>query len=245
MPSKNKPGSPASFNVLSGLAHELNAPLKSLVTSSQKLLDEYKDRDFEYVAYKDFRNIIITLQQMNRQLKHCSQTTQQMIRLNKGKEPSRSGSCRINDVIHEIIDLLDQQLKSARVRITARLGKSLPLIAMGKVDCHQVVHNILINAIQAMPAGGKIKIRTGLDKNNNVALLDVEDEGVGITPGHLSKVFEPFFTTKERGVEKNAGLGLSIVYSIVHASGGDIHIRSSLRKGTTVHIDLPLFSAES
>ena len=241
MPQRNKQHSPASFNILAGLACELNAPLKSLATSSQKLLDEYKDRDFEYVAYKDFKNIITTLQQMNRQLKRCSQTTQQMMRLDKGKDHARSEPYQINAVIGEIIDLLGQQFKSARVKIITRLEKNLPLIAIDKVDCHQVVHNILINAVQAMPAGGKIKIRTSLNKNGNMVVLTIEDEGIGITPEHLSKVFEPFFTTKERGVEKSTGLGLSIVYAIVHDAGGNTHIQSSLRKGTTVYIDLPVF----
>ena len=240
MPSQNEKNPLESFEVLAGLAQELDAPLQSVTKISQKLIDDYKSRDFEYVSYKDFKNILNTLEQIHRQLNRCCQTTGRMKQLSKLKE--RSGMCQVNEVIGEIISLLEQQLEVAKTKVSIRLGLNLPLVAMGKVECHQVVHNVLINAIQAMPAGGKIKIRTGLDKNKNMVTIDIEDEGIGITPEHLSKVFEPFFTTKERGVEKNAGLGLSIVYSAVHVVGGDVHIQSSLRKGTSVHIDLPVAS---
>ena len=232
-----------SFNVLSGLAQELDAPLRSLVKSSQKLLDDYKSRNFEYIAYKDFKNIITTLEQINRQLKRCCLTTERMLHLSKRGKSSSSHFCQVNDVIKEIVGLLGQQLESAKARVMVHLDNGLPLAKIGRVECYQVIHNVLINAIQAMPAGGKVKVRTGLDKGRAMVTVDIEDEGIGITPEHLSKVFDPFFTTKERGVEKNAGLGLSIVYSIVHTVGGDVHIQSSLRKGTKVHMDLPVFSA--
>ena len=91
-----------------------------------------------------------------------------------------------------------------------------------------------------MPSGGVIKVQTSLNKQGDMIMVNVIDQGVGITQEHLSKVFEPFFTTKERGLEKSAGLGLSIIYSIINAAGGFIHIKSSLRNGTTVQISLPV-----
>ena len=230
----------SSFDVLSGLAQELDAPLQSLVKSSQKIVDDYKSRDFEYISYKDFKNIIATLEQINRQLKRCRLTTERMLHLSVPKERLSSQPSPVNEVINEVAGLLDQQMEAAKVKVILHLRKDLPLAGIGKVECHQVLYNVFINAIQAMPAGGKIKVRTDLDKSLNMVTIDVEDEGVGITPEHLSKIFEPFFTTKERGVEKSAGLGLSIVYAVVHAIGGDVHIQSSLRKGTLVHIDLPI-----
>ena len=191
-----------------------------------------------------FRIKITALEQINRQLKHCHMTTGRMMRL-RSDDSHLSKSCQVNVVINEVVALLSQQLKLAKVKAVLRLSDSLPMVHVGQVECHQVVHNVLVNAIQAMPAGGKIKIRTSLDKTKNMVIIDVEDEGIGITPEHLSKVFEPFFSTKERGIEKNTGLGLSIVYSIVHSLGGDIHIQSSLRKGTAVRIDLPLAAIQS
>ena len=108
MPLKNKKNPPPSFHVLSGLTRELSAPLKSLLKSSQKLMDEYKNRHFEYIAYKDFQNIITTLDQMNRQLKRCCQTMDHMMRLTAQKQRLTPVPCQTNDVIYETIDLMQQ-----------------------------------------------------------------------------------------------------------------------------------------
>ncbi len=234
---KHKPT--PSFDLLYGLAQELDAPLQSLVKSSRKLISDYKSRDFEYISYKDFKNILTTLEQINRQLHRCSQTTQRMMLLRNSPVKAKTASSSVNSLITEIIGVLEIQLKSARVSLGLHLGKHMPPAAIGRVDCQQVIHNVLLNAIQAMPAGGKITIHTSADPQKKTVSVNIQDEGVGITPEHLSKVFEPFFTTKERGIDKNSGLGLSIVYSLVHAAGGDIHIQSSLRKGTMVHIEFP------
>jgi signal transduction histidine kinase len=163
-----------------------------------------------------------------------------------GKRQARlaKNNCQINDVITSIIGDLSQQFRSARIKLVSRLGKQLPLANVGPVECHQIIHNVIINAIQAMPGGGVIKVRTFLDKEHRNIGIDVTDEGVGIAPDHLSKIFDPFFTTKERGIDKSSGLGLSIIYSIINAAGGSVHINSSLRKGTTVQISLPVYQSK-
>ena len=232
-----------SFTVISSLAHELDSPLKSILTRTKRLIDDYKNRDFEFISYKDFKVIISTLEQLERQLEHCSRTTSRMLYVGKRHARLEENNCQINDVLKNISVELSEQLRSANIKLASRLGKQLPLVAVGPVECHQIVHNVIINSIQAMPSGGTIKVRTFLDKSRELIGIDVTDEGVGITPDHLSKVFEPFFTTKERGIDKSSGLGLSIIYSIITAAGGAVHIKSSLRKGTTVHITLPVFKS--
>jgi len=238
---RSNPQSSDSFTIISGLAHELDSPLKSILARTKKLINDYKNRDFEFISYKDF---ISTLEQLDRQLEHCSQTTSRMLYVGKRQACLEENSCQINDVIKTITFDLSQQLKFTRIKLVLRLGKELPLVSLGPVESHQVVHNVIVNAIQAMPGGGLIKLRTFLDKTHGSIGIDVIDEGVGITPDHLSKVFEPFFTTKERGVDKSAGLGLSIIYSIINAVGGTVHIKSSLRKGTSVQILLPVSKSQ-
>jgi len=233
-----------SFTVISGLAHELDSPLKSILIRTKKLIDDYKNRDFEFISYKDFKVIISTLEQLERQLEHCSQTTTRMLYMGKRISRLEKNNCQINDVIKSVCVDLSQQFKISHIKLALRLGKEMPLVVLGPVECHQVVHNVIINAIQSMPGGGTIKVRTFLGKVQGAIGIEVIDEGVGITPEHLSKVFEPFFTTKERGIDKNAGLGLSIIYSIVNAAGGTVHIKSSLRKGTTVQIVLPVYQSK-
>jgi signal transduction histidine kinase len=232
-----------SFTVISGLAHELDSPLKSILTRTRKLINDYKNRDFEFISFKDFKVIISTLEQIERQLEHCSQTTSRMLYVGKRHAHLEENNCQINDVIKNVIVDLSQQLKSTRIKIVSRLGKQLPPAAVGPIEFHQIIHNVLINAIQAMPGGGVIKVKTSLNKERKIIGIDVTDEGVGIAPAHLPKVFEPFFTTKERGIDKNSGLGLSIIHSIIDAVGGSVQIKSSLRKGTTVQISLPVYQS--
>lgn len=233
-----------SFTVIAGLAHELDSPLKSILTRTKKLINDYKNRDFEYISYKDFRAMISTLEQLDRQLEHCSRTTSRMLYMGKKHARLEKNHCQINDVIKNVIVDLSQQLKSACIKLVPRLGKELPRVALGPIECHQIIHNVIMNAIQAMPAGGIIKVGTSLDKARGSIGIDITDEGVGIAPDHLPKVFEPFFTTKERGSGKSSGLGLSIIYSIINAVGGSVHIKSSLRRGTTVQIFLPAYRSQ-
>ena len=238
---KSNPQPSDSLTIISGLARELDSPLKSVLAYTEKLINDYKSRDFEYISYKDFNAFIASLEQLKRQLEHCSQTTGRMLYMGKRRARLEENNCQINDVIKDITGILSQQLKFAHITLVLHLKKELPLAAVGHIECHQIIHNLLINAIQAMPGGGTIKVITSLDVKRRCITLDVTDEGIGIPPDHLPKVFEPFFTTKERGIEKSAGLGLSIIRSIVKSVGGSVDIKSSLRKGTSVHIVLPVY----
>jgi two-component system NtrC family sensor kinase len=241
---KSNPPTSESFNVISSLAHELDSPLKSILTRTKKLINDYKNRDFEFISFKDFKVIISTLEQVERQLEHCSRTTSRMLYVGKRHARMEENNYQVNDVIKSVSDLLSHQLKSARIKLVMRLLKQLPLVTVGPIECYQIINNVIINAIQAMPGGGVIKVRTSLDKTHGFVGIEITDEGVGITPDHLSKVFEPFFTTKERGIDKSSGLGLSITHSIISAAGGSIHIKSSLRRGTTVQISLPVYQPQ-
>jgi signal transduction histidine kinase len=99
----------------------------------------------------------------------------------------------------------------------------------------QIFTNILINAMQAMPNGGKITITTQRDADSVV--LSVGDTGIGIKQEHLDKIFEPFFTTKEIG--QGTGLGLSVTYGLVQDMGGEISARSAVGEGTVFTISFP------
>ncbi len=238
MEKNSKSDSNSCFTILTGLAQEINAPLHSLLLSSQKLIDTYKNKNFEYISYKDFRQILNTMEQMNKQIRRCYQTTGRLKIL--GQSKTHRESCAINEIVEDILGLLEQQCRDSKIKVHKHLQKNLPLVHISRLNGHQVIHNILANAVEAMPAGGNIKIWTLYKKRSKFVTIEVIDEGVGITSQHLPRVFEPFFTTKEQGVEKSSGLGLSIVYAIIQSVGGSIHIQSSLRKGTQVKILLPV-----
>src|ERR1700689_1929437 len=114
-----KTGSPSSdsFTIISGLAHELDSPLKSILVRTQKLISDYKNRDFEFISYKDFKVIISTLEQLERQLEHCSQTTSRMLYVGKRQARLEENNCQINEVIKSVVGNLSQQLKSTRIKL--------------------------------------------------------------------------------------------------------------------------------
>src|ERR1700679_2378025 len=101
-----KPISPSSdsFTVISGLAHELDSPLKSILGRTRKLINDYKTRDFEFISYKDFKVIIATLEQIERQLEHCAQTTSRMLYVGKRHARLEENNCQINDIINSVVD---------------------------------------------------------------------------------------------------------------------------------------------
>jgi len=105
-----------------------------------------------------------------------------------------------------------------------------------------VMVKILTNALQALPGGGTIQLKTSMNKKEQRISVDCHDDGVGIAKDHLGRVFEPFYTTKQRGLEKSSGLGLAIVYSVIKSFQGDVIITSNLRTGTHVRILLPVYS---
>lgn len=224
---------------ISGTTQEIHYPLKGLARCSKNLIDKYKDRDFEYIGFKEFKDIMRTLETMQNQLKYCHDTTARMLSLQKKRIGIKLEFCDVNKVIHETVNALNLQLEVSNVDVKIDLKKTVPLASIGAIEFSLVITNIITNALQSVVGRGKITMKTFFEKESKCVRIDCLDNGVGIPKDNLSRIFEPFFSTKERGLEKSSGLGLSIVYAIVKSYGGDIEIKSSVRKGTKVSIFLP------
>jgi len=121
--------------------------------------------------------------------------------------------------------------------VITHLKQGLPPLMCDRNRITQVIINILTNARDAMPNGGKITIRTDYDSSKDLLLLQIADTGHGIPTEIREKIFEPFFTTKPAGL--GTGLGLSIIKSIVGAHGGDVELESSAADGTVFTVSLP------
>lgn len=228
-------------NFVVGTTREIQQPLKGLMDRSQSLIDKYKDRHFEYIGYKEFNDIMKTLQTMNDQMRYCYDTTDRIVSLNRRRAKLEERHCSVNSMIREAVNMLKHSLEVSDITLKLRLSSRLPHVAIGPLEMSQVIDNVLTNAIQSLPSGGgKIQITTKYQKALNFVRIDYRDDGVGIPKEVLDHVFEPFFTTKPRGLEKSSGLGLSIVYSIVKTHQGEITIKSDFRKGTFVTILLPV-----
>lgn len=144
------------------------------------------------------------------------------------------------DLIHtieEVLFLMKTELDRCGVEVIEEVSIGLPKMEGDHEKMKQVLINLFLNSIQAMPGGGRLRIgaREVLENHRKEILLYVEDSGKGIQREHLEKVFDPFFTTKEKGT----GLGLSIVYNIIKEHQGRIDIQSRVNEGTTITIALP------
>jgi len=118
------------------------------------------------------------------------------------------------------------------------LSPSLPRISGNTSQLQQVFTNLILNAIQVMPDGGRLTVLDKLSEDKRSLEISFADTGEGISKENLSKIFEPFFTTKKVG--QGTGLGLSVSYGIVKEHGGDIQVESTVGKGTTFTVILPL-----
>lgn len=231
----------AAQNIIAGTTQELYHPIKGLLDHSQGLLDQYKDKDFEYIGFKEFKHLMKSIENMKDRLSYCFHTINRLMTLNKSKVGPQENCCDVNRIIRDSMKMLDHLLQVSEVRLSLKLASHLPEAAIDSLELSQVIMNILMNAVQAIPGKGNVYIKTSHQRAEDIIQIDCKDEGVGMSKETLPRVFEPFFTTKMRGLEKSSGLGLSIVYSIIKAYGGEIFIKSSLKKGTHVKILLPIF----
>jgi two-component system NtrC family sensor kinase len=149
----------------------------------------------------------------------------------------------INTCIEEVVSVLDLQLQKDRFAIERQFDEALPRVTVDGNKIKQVLMNLLINASQAMPDGGRIIVQTVLAENGRQLCITISDTGPGISKENISKIFDPFFTTK--GPEKGTGLGLSVSYGIVQQHGGSITVDSTPGQGTTFIIRLPIKGAST
>jgi PAS domain S-box-containing protein len=182
-----------------------------------------------------------TLRDAERAALRARDLTQQLLTFAKGGDPVRA-AVHLPDMMMEVTRFA---LHGSRVKAEFDLAPDLWPADADKAQISRVVQNLVINAVQAMPAGGLVRILArnerlhGLDRPplppGDYVHLAVSDTGVGIKGEHLERIFEPYFTTKQTG----SGLGLATVYSIVRKHKGLIQVESELGRGTTFHVRLP------
>jgi signal transduction histidine kinase len=140
----------------------------------------------------------------------------------------------VNEVVCETLALLDREIADRDILVERELSEALPKILADRAQLQQAFYNIIRNAIQAMRAGGILRVQTEL-RDGQVS-ISFTDTGPGIPAEQMGRIFEPYFTTKETG----SGLGLMIVQRIVREHGGTIEVESHGGRGTTFRIKLPV-----
>lgn len=212
-----------------GVAHELNEPLGNILGFAELAgkcpgLPDSAGRDLRKVCAASLhaREIIKKLLVFARQM------------------PPAKAAVDLNQVVRDGLFFLEARCSKSDIEVSYDLDSGLPTIPADAAQLNQVVVNLVVNAIQAMPEGGRLKLSTG--RSERGVFLRVEDSGAGISPEVLQKVFVPFFTTKDVG--EGTGLGLPVVHGIVASHEGSIDIQSEIGKGTRVEVLLPMTPAD-
>lgn len=223
-----------------GIAHDFNNVLTAIIGFSDLLLANHRPSD---PSFQDIMNI---KQNANR----AASLVRQLLAFSR-RQTLRPQVLQFGDVLSDLRMLLDR-LMGDKVSLNVVHGRDLWPVKADISQLEQVVVNLCVNARDAMPDGGELTMRTmnlNADDIQNdyqrhrempaddYVLLEVEDEGTGMSEEVLEKIFEPFFSTKEVG--KGTGLGLSTVYGIVKQTGGFIYPDSEVGKGTTFRVFLP------
>ena len=141
---------------------------------------------------------------------------------------------QLGDAIRSVMMMMQHEVETQRINLTVH-DHSNPSVQCRVATVNQMLHNVLVNAVQACQSGGDISVVIRADSEN--AIIEMTDTGHGIAPKNLPRIFEPFFTTRPIGT--GSGLGLSLAYGVARDHGGDIHVTSELNRGTTVTITLP------
>lgn len=230
----------AMHAVLVGTTQEIVNPLQVLLNSADGIIDKYAKRDFEYIGYKEYKEIFNSIDTIRNQVKQCLRLSNNLIALNKRKVGIKAELCSVNKTIKEVISFSLLQLNDDSLKVSLDLGKNLPKIAVGQIEFRQIIESVFLNAAQSVMNRGRVTIKTRFLTKSNVVRIDCKDNGVGIPQDILERIFEPFFSTKQQGTEKSAGLGLTIVHGLVRAFKGDIVIKSDLNQGTLVSIFFPI-----
>jgi signal transduction histidine kinase len=144
----------------------------------------------------------------------------------------------INKVIHDTLALLEHQFKISKVHVEADLAPELPTIYGSTGKLQQVFLNLFLNARDAMPGGGTLRVSSSGGGSVRVV---IGDTGTGIAQEHIQRIYDPFFTTKTKpGERRGTGLGLSVTYGIIQEHAGKISVESHLGAGTTFYLEFPM-----
>jgi signal transduction histidine kinase len=208
-----------------GVAHEINNPLSVILGFAQGAERRLAEED----------PIRRPIQAIVREAERCKNIVRELLVFSRTSKNEHLPT-DLNEVVHSTAILLRSRAKTQRITVSTKLVVHPAVIEGNVTQLQQVVVNLGNNAMDAMPSGGTLTLRTLEDPEQGL-VLEVADTGTGIPAEIRARIFEPFFTTKEVG--KGTGLGLSLVWEIVEQHGGRVEVESHPDQGTTVRIYFP------
>jgi len=208
-----------------GVAHELNEPIGSILGFAQLM---QKNPDLPDQVKKDIEKIMKASLHAREVIKKLMIFARQM--------PPQKTRVNLNQIVEEGLYFLESRSVKEGIKVVRQLAEDLPEVTADPAQMTQVLVNIVVNAIQAMPGGGQLTLKTKVSDKS--VFLTVEDTGMGMEEKVIKRIFLPFFTTKDVG--KGTGLGLAVVYGIVTSHGGSMQVNSKVGEGTRFSIQLPI-----
>jgi two-component system NtrC family sensor kinase len=211
------------------IAHEINNPLAGVLVYTQLIAKKLAQGTLSKEVALDY------LAKMAREVDRSSRIIRNLLDFARPSELSL-GDVEINGVIEDALALVGHRATLGRIEVVRDLGPDLPKGYADYDQFRQVLVNLMLNAIQATPAGGRMTLRTRTGPDGSLTLT-VADTGCGISEANRKKLFTPFFTTKEKG--EGVGLGLAVAKGIIEKHAGSIEVESVEGEGTTFIVTLP------
>lgn len=208
-----------------GAAHELNEPLGNILGFAQLAM---KCPRLPKQAGQDLDKIVTAAL-------HAREVVKKLM-LFARQEPPKKSRIDLNTLLRDGLYFIESRCLREGIHLVFQLSEKMPNVTADPSQIHQVLINLVVNAIQAMPGGGTLTISTHAD--DRLVYLQIRDTGVGMSPETAKQIFTPFFTTK--GVGQGTGLGLSVVHGILADHGGSVEVKSALGKGSCFEVRLPI-----
>src|SRR6202795_2776021 len=212
-----------------GVAHEVNTPL-AVISSYAQMLSKQLQGDEQKGGLLD---------KITRQTFRASEIVNNLLNFSR-TSGTEFTEVNVNKIIGDTMALLEHQFKITKIRVEDELADHLPLISGNSGRLQQVFLNLFLNARDAMPEGGTLRVATS---NGDGVSVVVSDTGTGIAQEHIQRIYDPFFTTKSsprEGQGKGTGLGLSVTYGIIQEHAGKIRVESPPAQATPFYLDFPL-----
>jgi signal transduction histidine kinase len=220
--------------LVASVCHEINNPIASIVTFNKLILSYLQENRLPPEGQAGFERY---LELSVREALRCGDIVTNLLAFarQKGVEAKEID---LKEILHTTLQLIHHQLETTHVDLELSLPET-PFTTWGdKTQIQQCLMNLIFNAIESMPDGGKLRIEGSLDEEMDMVEITVADEGQGIKPEDLPRIFEPFYTTKIDG--KGVGLGLSMTYGIIREHKGTLEVDSQPGAGTVFKIKLPI-----
>lgn len=216
-----------------GIAHEINNPL-AIINEKAGLIKDL----FSYTqTYQDDQRIIAPITSIISSVERCGKITRRLLGFARHMDDSNIDNVEVVAIIDEVLSFLRKEAEYRSIVINVDVVDHIPVLKCDRGKLQQIFLNIINNSFGAMDVDGKLNIKVQYDSQDFV-IVEISDNGYGISQDDLGRIFEPFFSTKKGS--GGTGLGLSITYGLVQEIGGKISVESRVGEGTTFTVALPL-----